>query len=38
MEYTALACQIYGWQCVGKVIINRQSLENGSLDYRNNPR
>jgi len=34
--YPLLACQIYGWQCVG-TDINRQSLENVALIIANNP-
>ena len=34
--YPLLACQIYGWQCVGSDI-NRQSLENVALIIANNP-
>lgn len=33
--YPLMACQIYGWQCVGSDI-NTQSLENGH-DYRQQP-
>jgi len=34
--YPLLACQIYGWQCVGSDI-NRQSLENVASIIANNP-
>ncbi|MDC6706046.1 RlmF-related methyltransferase, partial [Leclercia adecarboxylata] len=34
--YSLLACQIYGWQCVGSDI-NPQSLENVTTIIANNP-